>query len=261
MADQEDYTIEEAEKHKSAQYPVGEKKYALSERIDETPEVFICRFTPEDGKAVAFDPGMFFMISGIDAAGKRYVSRAFSIASDPASAVHEYFIVKEHLLGTAMHVSHLGQAQINAPFFLKGPYGQFRFDPNRDRKVIFIAGGTGLAPFMSMMRHMKELKSQTDVKLFYSVKFPTEIIRKGELKDFERQIKLNTTISVTRPQPGDGWTGTTGHINADVIKRYCPDFGERMCYICGPLAFVKAMKDALTALGIPTQRVSADVWG
>jgi glycine betaine catabolism B len=68
-------------------------------------------------------------------------------------------------------------------------------------------------------------------------------------------------VTVTRPQAGDGWTGQTGHIDADLIRKYAPDFMERGFYICGPLNFVKAVKDALTAIGVPANKVSADVWG
>lgn len=242
-------------------YQVAEKKYTLVESIDATPEVIIAHFRPDDGKAVPFDAGMFSMISGIDAAGKRYVARALSIASDPSSPTLEYFIVKQHMLGTAMHTSHFTEANVGDVFMIGGPHGQFRFDPDKDMKVCFIAGGTGLAPFMSMLRHLKLINSKVDVKLFYSVKFPAEIILPNELKDFEKSIKLNTTITVTRPVPGDGWTGPTGHINPDMLKKFCPDINTRMCYICGPLAFVRAVKDALAAITIPEIRISADVWG
>ena len=68
-------------------------------------------------------------------------------------------------------------------------------------------------------------------------------------------------ITVTRPQPGDGWMGQTGHVDAEMIKKYAPDFLERGFYICGPLPFVKAIKDALAAIGVPANKVSADVWG
>ena len=242
-------------------YPIVEKKYTLTERIDETPEVIIARFAAEDGVAVPFDAGMFSMLSGLDSAGKRYVARALSIASDPSNPVLEYFIVKQHMLGAEMHTSYFTQAPIGTEFMIKGPNGQFRFDPDRDTKVCFIAGGTGLAPFMSMLRHLRLTKSAVDVKLFYSVKFPTEVILPKELKELEFFIKLNTTITVTRPAPGDGWIGATGHLNSDMFKKFCPDIINRMCYICGPLAFVKAIKEALAALGIPDNRISADVWG
>ncbi|HUC39075.1 MAG TPA: hypothetical protein VL944_03010 [Candidatus Acidoferrum sp.] len=243
-------------------YPIVERKYFVSEKIDETEEVLIVGFRPEDGKPNAFDPGMFMMVSGIDkVTGEKHVGRALSIASDPSSPNVEFFVIKNPTHGDHIGQSHFTQIETGDEFLLKGPSGQFRFDPNKDNKVIFIAGGTGLAPFMSMLRHMKIVGSQTDAIMLYSIKFPTEIIRKSELESLAQQLKLKTTITVTRPAPGDGWTGQTGHIDAAMIQKYAPDFMERMCYICGPLAFVKAAKDALAALNVPPQRVSADVWG
>ncbi len=241
--------------------PIVDVKYFISEKIDETPEVLIIRFKPESNAHGIFDPGMFMMLSGLDASGQRYVARAFSIASDPSAPEMEFFIIKEPKHGDPIGRSHLSDAQIGDAYMLKGPNGQFRFNPAKDGKVLFIAGGTGLAPFMSMLRHMKMINAQTDAIMAYSVKFPTEIIRKDELKAFEQQLKFKLNVTVTRPAAGDGWTGLTGHIDSAMIQKIAPDFLERMCYICGPLEFVKAVKDALTALNVPATRVSADVWG
>ncbi|MGD0510962.1 MAG: hypothetical protein ABSA33_03930 [Candidatus Micrarchaeaceae archaeon] len=66
---------------------------------------------------------------------------------------------------------------------------------------------------------------------------------------------------MTRPKEGDGWTGRTGHIDAQMLKDTAPDISERTMYICGPLAFVKAVKDALVSLNISQERIKADVWG
>lgn len=245
-----------------ANYPIIERKYFVSEIIDETPEVIVIGFRPEDGGPSPFDPGMFMMISGIDkATGERHVARALSIASDPSSTNMEFFIIKNPTHGDHIGRSHFVDVEIDDPFILKGPNGQFKFDPNKDKKVLFIAGGTGVAPFMSMLRHMRILGSETDVIMLYSVKFPTEIIKKDELKELARQLKLKLTVTVTRPAEGDGWTGQTGHIDSAMIQEYAQDFNERMCYICGPLTFVKAAKDALAAINVPAQRISADVWG
>jgi ferredoxin-NADP reductase len=201
---------------------------------------------------------MFVMISGIDkATQKEMVARAFSIASEPVSDVMEFFVVKEH----GGHVSHFMEAQPGDPYIITGPHGQFKFTPEQNRKVLFIAGGTGLAPFMSMLRHIRRIKATNDVVLLYSVKYPTEIIRKDELYAMQQELSLKLAVTVTRPQPGDGWSGETGHISPDTIKKYAPDFLERTEYICGPLAFVKAMKDALSALNVPPTQVKADVWG
>ncbi len=243
-------------------YNIVERKYILAEKTDETPEVLIVGFKPDDGMPPSpFDPGMFMMITGVDAAGKRYTARAFSIASDPSSPEIEFFVIKQPTHGEHIGTSHFMEAKEGDIFMLKGPNGQFRFDPNKDKKVLFIAGGTGLAPFMSMLRHMKLVEADCDIDMLYSVKFPTEIIRKDELDGYRSTLGLKLTVTVTRPTAGDGWAGQTGHVDANMIQKYSQDVNERMCYICGPLPFVKAVKDALASIGIPPQRVSADVWG
>ena len=238
-------------------YPITKKPYLVTENIAETKEVIIVRLKPEDGAPLNFDAGMFIMISGLDATGKEYVARALSVASEPASPQMEFFIIKEH----DSHVSHFVETKPGDRYNIKGPHGQFKFTPGVDKKVLFIAGGTGLAPFMSMMRHVKRIGAQDDMVLLYSIKYPTEIIRKDELLGYMQQLNLKLAVTVTRPAPGDGWTGYTGHISADMVKKYAPDFPERAIYICGPLAFVKAMKDIFSALGVPNERVKADVWG
>ncbi len=245
-----------------ATYPVVDRKYFVSEKVDATPEVIIIGFKPEDGKPNAFDPGMFMMLSGIDKqTGERHVARALSIASDPSAVNMEFFIIKNPTHGEHIGRSHFNDVEIGDTFMLKGPSGQFKFDPNKDSKVLFIAGGTGLAPFMSMLRHMRIVNAATEVIMLYSVKFPTEIIKKEELDSLQQQLKFKLTVTVTRPAEGDGWSGQTGHVDAPMIQKYAPDFTERMCYVCGPLAFVKAVKDALAQLKVPPQRISADVWG
>ena len=243
------------------QIPVTERRYVLTEKVDETPDVLVLKFMPEDGRPCPFEPGMFMMISGLDKEGKRYAARAFSIASDPSTPGMEFMVIKEPRHGEHIGRSHFVDASVGDVFMLKGPSGQFRFDPALDRKVCFIAGGTGLAPFTSMIRHIKVTGSRNDVVLFYSVRYPTEIIWKGELDSYAAELGVRLVITVTRPKEGDGWAGQTGHIDPGMVKRYAPDYSERGFYVCGPLEFVKAMKDALAQLGVQDAKVKADVWG
>ncbi len=238
-------------------YPVVKKLYEIIVSRPDTPEVQLVRMKAVDGTAMNFDAGMFVMVYGVDASGKECIGRAFSIASEPSAPEMEFFVVKEH----GGHVSHFTETKPGDMYNVAGPHGQFKFVPGVDKKVLFIAGGTGLAPFMSMIRHLKKISSDTDAVLLYSVKFPTEILGKDELYQICKDLNIKLVISVTRPQEGDGWTGETGHINADMIKREAPDVLERVSYICGPLPFVNAIKDALVQLNVPKDEIKADVWG
>lgn len=253
----------------SAAIPIMEKRYSLVEKIDATPEVMIIRLKPDDPGQNTFDPGMFMMISGLDSAGKKYVGRAFSIASDPSTPNLEFFIIKQHVTNNVITKSHFLDSNLGDKFLLKGPNGQFRFDPNSDKKVMFIAGGTGLAPFMSMLRHTKMINASTDIITLYSVKFPTEVILKNELEQLCKDLKMKLVVTVTRPtpgqpitlSPGNAFSTETGHIDSNMISKYCSDLQERVFYICGPLPFVQAIKTALVSMNIPNEKIKADVWG
>jgi len=234
---------------------IVKKEYRISEIIKETPDVTIFRFKSGDGSILDFEPGMFIML--YYKSSTEEIGRAYSIASAPGSDTIELIISMIHGKVT----SKLEEAKIGDIYYVSGPYGQFRFDPNRNKKVLFIAGGTGVAPFLSMLRYLKEKALTTDVSLIYSVRYPNEIIRKAELEELSKSINLKLTITVTRPQQGDNWSAETGHINEDMIKRIVPDFSERDPYICGPLAFTKAMKQVLNNLGVEDSRIRADVWG
>ncbi|MDE1868819.1 MAG: hypothetical protein KGH60_02530 [Candidatus Micrarchaeota archaeon] len=235
----------------------NKRNFVLTVSQSETPEVQLIRLRAQDGQPYSFDPGMFIMISGVDATGKEYMAKAFSIASEPEVNELELFVVKEH----DGHTSHFTLTKPGDVYVVAGPSGQFKFVASEDKKVLYLAGGTGLAPFMSMVRHIKRINADTDAVMLYSIKYPTEIIKKDELNQIATQINLKTYITVTRPQEGDGWAGQTGHIDAEMIRKYAPDYMERTPYICGPLAFVKGCKDALIALGVPAARIKADVWG
>ncbi|MFP3215407.1 MAG: FAD-binding oxidoreductase [Candidatus Micrarchaeota archaeon] len=232
------------------------KPYYISEIIKETPDVTIFRFKSADGSVLDFSPGMFIMLY-YKANTPDEIGRAYSIASAPGSDTIELIISMIH----GRLTSKLEEAKVGDIYHISGPYGQFKFDPSKNKKVLFIAGGTGLAPFLSMLRYIKQKNLGIDVALMYSVRYPNEIIRRAELEEFEKSLNMKLVITVTRPQPGDNWSGETGHINEDMIKRNVPDFMERDPYICGPLAFTNAMKQALINIGVDVAKIKADVWG
>jgi len=233
------------------------KQYFISYINKETPDVFMFRFAARDATKVSFRPGMFVMLEHSDEIACVNVCRAYSIASAPEEDFLEFLISMVH----GQFTSHLDTAKVGDPYYVSGPYGQFSFSPETDKKVLFLAGGTGLAPFLSMLREIKLLGSGTDVRMLYSVRYPNEILRKAELEELSRQTGLKLNVTVTRPQPGDGWTGETGHIDAGMIKRLVPDYAKRVPYICGPMAFSKAIREALIEMGVPLESIKADIWG
>ncbi|MEM0094800.1 MAG: FAD-binding oxidoreductase [Candidatus Micrarchaeaceae archaeon] len=236
---------------------INQKPYVIVDIIDATPDVKVFKFKAQDNSTISFDPGMFLMLTYVDKNTNEKITRAFSIASAPNSETVDFYI---HMIHGRL-TSKMENAKVGDIYYMTGPYGQFKFVPSAEKKVLYLAGGTGLAPFMSMMKYVRALNSGNDIILIYSVRFPNEIIMKDELMQLEKDIGMRMIVTVTRPQPGDGWTGETGHIDANMIRKYVNDLSERTAYICGPLPFVKAMKASLAELGLPDAKIKADVWG
>ncbi len=200
---------------------------------------------------------MFAMLEYRGVNTKESVARAFSIANAPPSDELEFLISLIH----GRFTSKLDTAKVGDVYYVSAPYGQFKFDINSGSKFLFLAGGTGLAPFMSMLRLIERNGQKIDCAMLYSVRYPDEIIDKEELDRMSQRLGVKTSVTVTRPADGDGWSGEKGHVDSSMILRHVPDVKERTSYICGPPAFVKALKDALVSLGVSPNAVHAEMWG
>lgn len=233
------------------------KPYVIESIGRNNPDVFTFRFKAQDGAKLEFVPGMFAMVYYRDCNSTQEIGRAYSIANAPPSEYLEFMIAMVHgALTSRLELSKPGDV-----YYISAPYGQFKFDMNEGKKFLFLAGGTGIAPFFSMTRYARAQGKKLDSYLLYSAKYPNEIIGQKDLDDFADKSDLKVVITVTRPAPGDGWTGQTGHIDSDMIKKYAPDFVERIPYICGPPAFTTAVKQSLMELGFDEKRIKAEMWG
>jgi len=230
--------------------------YVLESMERANQDVMVFRFRSQTKQVVDFTSGMFAMLTYKDTSTGEQISRAYSIANAPPSDYFEFMIATIH----GQMTSKLEAAKLGDIYYISAPYGQFKFDIKKCKKCLFISGGTGLAPFFSVLRYAKGIGEVIDANMLYSIKYPYEMVNKSEL-DSLASAGLKFTITVTRPQPGDGWTGPTGHIDAEMIKKCAPDFAERACYICGPPNFVKALKDIIIGMGVDEKKIMAEMWG
>ena len=236
---------------------VVNKPYVLTSIEKSTRDVTTFRFESKEKTSVHFIPGMFAMLTYKDPETGKSISRAFSIANAPPSDYFEFFIA----MINGQLTSKLADAKVNDVYYISAPYGQFQFDINAGTKFLFLAGGTGVAPFFSMLRQAESMNKKLDCSMIYSVKYPYDIIEKEEIEKFEKDMDLKNLVTVTRPAEGDGWTGQTGRINGEMIKKFVPDFLDRIIYICGPPAFVTALKNDLIAMGANDREIRAEMWG
>lgn len=200
-----------------------------------------CNFT--------FSPGQYVNLRF--PGDKRY--HAFSIASAPGDAKLQLIIKRVGEFTTKLFA-----AQPRTELELLGPIGEF-FVEEHEREVVLIAGGVGVAPFLSIVRACRQHRERRHW-LFYSCKTRQEIAFEEELRELQQEENLETIFVLTREQPSV-WDGETGRINVEMVKRHVGTLDGRTFFLCGPVAMVDAVVAELKAAGVPAERIKVESWG
>jgi ferredoxin-NADP reductase len=144
-----------------------------------------------------------------------------------------------------------GEARPGDVFELRGPIGgYFVWTVAQDGPLWLIAGGSGVAPLMAMLRHRSAAKGNAPATLLLSSRSHEDIIYRAELEQFAAgDPKLKIVHTLTRRQP-QGWSGYTRRIDRDMLasEGFAPSERPRI-FICGPTALVEASARALLELG------------
>ena len=186
--------------------------------------------------------------------------RTYSIASAPEDAEREKCL--ELLIG----VDAEGRAgpdlalEPQALVDIEGPLGQFTFPEHPEqRRFLFIAGGTGIAPLRAMMRHALHLRPG-QIGVFYSARTPEEFAFQDELRDLAHDGRIELRQTITRDPDNALWTGPRGRIGRDDLAPLVHD-PATLCFICGPPALVDDIPKLLGELDVPQSRIRIEEWG
>lgn len=137
--------------------------------------------------------------------------------------------------------------------------GDFTLPKNKSLKLCFIAGGIGIAPFRSMIKHMIETGDEIPVTLLYSNKTIYDIAFRELFEEAEKSIglKMFYALSDIKSIP-PGWPGLSGIIDNKTILKTTPDYMERVFYISGPPSMVNALRTTLKKMGVNGKNIKAD---
>ena len=223
----------------------------------------VLRATPRARIArLALDPFAFDYAAGQAvsiASHGRENRRPYSIAAAPEDARRERCL--ELLIGVDAGGSPGGDLTL-APGELidvEGPLGSFLFPAApEEHRFVFIAGGTGIAPLRSMLRHALTIPHR-DIGLFYSARTPDEFAYEEELRALARAGEIELRQTVTRAADAE-WAGPRGRLNRAALQELVHD-PATLCFVCGPPALVDEIPTILTDLGIPRTRVRVEAWG
>lgn len=133
--------------------------------------------------------------------------------------------------------------------------GDFTLPRDRREKLAFLAGGIGITPFRSMLRHMVDERQTRDTVVLYAVEHHDDIAYRDLLDEADRTLGIQTAYAVAK---GARAGEHPGYIDAALIRSAIPDFHERAFYVSGPPAMVNAVRKGLRQLGIARRRIKVD---
>ena len=205
-----------------------------------------------------FKPGQAMNVSLLDppetdAKGDR---RTFSIVSAP----HEdELVIATRMRDTAFKRVLKGMAA-GGRVSLRGPSGLFMLDPADPRPAVFLAGGIGVTPFVSMLRDAAQTKLARDLWLFYSNRRPEDAAFFDQLAALpKRHPRVHFVATMAEMEKSSRpWTGERGFLDRAMLERHLKSLAGNVYYIAGPPGLVEAMQKMLTNAGVAEDAIHTD---
>ena len=208
----------------------------------------------------SFEPGQAIRLTiPSDAPQGAGEARVFSIASAP----HETELqVVTRLRDSSSFKQALKSMSEGAELQIAGPLGSFTKDADQSRPAVFLAGGIGITPFLSMLRDADHRNSLNQTTLFYSNCSPADAAMLAELKELDAANSgLTLVATMTNLEDDKTWKGERGYIDAAMLARHLSDVKRPIYYCVGPGKFVSAMAEMLASAGVEKANIRFEEFG
>jgi propane monooxygenase reductase subunit len=204
-----------------------------------------------------FKPGQYADVQLPDGTGHR----SFSMATTPTSGSPVEFIIKKYPGGLFSDLLD-GSLKVGDELVVDGPYGSFTLREWSDRPIVCIGGGAGMAPILSLLRHMAEEKIKRPVAFYYGARNLTDLFYLEEIATLGATLedfRYIPALSETWPEDwaSTGLDGASGFVT-DVCKSREADLVANEYYLCGPPPMVDAALALLEVNGVPLDQIHYD---
>lgn len=237
----------------------GEIKVTCMQVIEETSDVKTFVFVAQPPLLFTYKPGQFVTLD-LEINGEKVI-RSYSISSTP-SRPHTLEITVKRVPGGLVSNWLHDNIKVGSEIKLMGIFGDFSCGSQPPQKLLFISAGSGITPMMSMSRWLCDHVKNVDIVFFHSARSPHDIIFRQELELMTaRYANFHPVVTITRREPGQIWLGYTGRLSGSMLTSITPDFSDRTVYVCGPDAFMQAVKTLFTSLDFPMQNYHEESFG
>jgi Na+-transporting NADH:ubiquinone oxidoreductase subunit F len=222
-----------------------------------TYDILLLRIDCVNPKSIEFTAGQYVQLKSMPYNGKEAVLRDFSISSPPSQQTGIELMIRRIPNGvfTPWAFDHL---KVGDGISFTGPYGNFRASQNTDAQMVFIAGGSGMAPVWSILQDIREKKMMRPVCFFFGALTQKDLFLTEQLYGFEKELPDFKFIpALSNEPPESSWQGERGLIT-DVVARHMPDCRNHEAYLCGSPGMINACIKVLANRGMPEKNIFYD---
>ncbi len=230
----------------------------VTEKFDVTESVKSFHLVPVDQYLPPFQAGQYVQVM-VDAEGI-HTGRPYSISSSPAQRGYYEITVRRKDDGLVSNFLH-DQVQVGDILTTTGPAGHIYFNPLfHSKKQVLLAGGSGITPFLSMIREATDGNLDREIHLIYGCRTPDDAPYIEELRR-RAAMHPNLKVDLVISEPDESWDGPQGFITAELIRSLGVDVEGSTFYICGPQAMQAFLAPELAKLNIPGKRIRREMFG
>jgi len=230
------------------------RPYRLARLVPERGDSWALQLEPVGHAGLRFMPGQFCWLT-IGHSPFAMKEHPFSISSSPRRDGSLEVTIKE--LGDFTRT--VGHLEAGTTTFVDGPYGAFTIDRHDAPGYVFIGGGIGMAPLMSMMRTLAERGDRRSHTLVMANSCLERATFREAIEGLGERLKLTVVQVLEEPPPG--WSGERGRIRIDLLDRCLPENRKDLVYfVCGPTPMIAIAEQALYRLGVPMRRCHTELF-
>jgi predicted ferric reductase len=235
------------------------RSYRVIDVQPETENVWTIKMKPPKGDTIYdYLPGQFHFVTFYRNRNLPVEEHHWTISSSPA----EKNYVSSTIKALGDFTSTVGKTKEGDKAAVHGAFGRFSYALHPEEKdLVFLAGGIGITPLMSMLRHMRDTKDSRSVLLLFANKNESRIVFRRELSEIERGGFPRLKVVHVLSRPDEGWEGETGYVDREKIERLCrSDLSGKVFYVCGPPPMRKAVLADLKNMHVPDKRIRVEIF-
>ncbi len=233
----------------------------IGDILEETASTRTLRLVAPDRPLPPFQAGQYLALAL--RFGQVRTGRPYSISSSPRNT--GYYDITVRRVPDGLVSGHLlDHVRVGDALESAGPAGTFVHNPVfHGNALVYIAGGSGIAPFMSMIRETLDCGLDRDILLLYGNRAADDVIFHAELTRLASRFENFRYVPVLeeRGALNPPWPCQKGYITRDLLREAVGDLTCRMFYMCGPAALYDFCRRELEALGVPPRRIRQEAYG